>query len=262
MPDGTTRFWTLDGKPIYKSIGCATLSEYTVMSVESVAVVDKRPDLADLCLIGCCVATGFGNAVNLAKVSVGSSVAVWGLGAVGLATAMGAKHSGAKRIIGVDINEDKFPLGRKFGCTEFVNPNRLPNGYAAVEDLFKAEGGLDYTFECIGNVKAVRSAFESLNRWGVCVTIGLSPHGQELAINPWGLLTGQKLMGGFLGGYKPIAGTKELVDRHMRGEIDLKPFITHRICLDDVNEGIELMTTGRAIRAVVVFELNNNTIGL
>ncbi|CAG2178353.1 unnamed protein product, partial [Oppiella nova] len=212
MPDGTTRFWTMDGKPIYNSIGCATFSEYTVMSVESVVVADKRADLEKICLIGCCIATGFGNAVNLAKVESGSSVAVWGLGAVGLATAMGAKHNGAKRIIGVDINEDKFAMAKEFGCNEFVNPNRLPDGYNTIAELFKADGGLDYTFECIGNVKAMQSAFESLNRWGVCVSIGLSPHGENLTINPWLLLTGQKLMGGFLGGYKPIEGTKALIE--------------------------------------------------
>ena len=179
MPDGTTRFWTLDGKPIYKSIGCATFSEYTVMSKESVVVVDKRADFNQICLIGCCVATGYGNAANLAKVDKGSSVAIWGLGAVGLATAMGAKDLGAKRIIGVDINEDKFEVAKKFGCNEFVNPNKLPDGFATIEDLFKSEGGLDYTFECIGNVRAIRSAVHSLNKWGVCVSIGLSPHGNN-----------------------------------------------------------------------------------
>jgi S-(hydroxymethyl)glutathione dehydrogenase/alcohol dehydrogenase len=177
MPDGTTRFSTLDGKPIYKSIGCAAFSEYTVMPIESIVVVDKRAELEKICLIGCCVVTGYGNVVNVAKVDKGSDVAIFGLGAIGLAAAMAAKDCGAKRIIGVDINEDKFEIAKKFGCNEFVNPNKLPKDFKTVEQLFQSFGGLDYTFECIGNVKAMQSAFESLNRWGVCVVVGLSPKG-------------------------------------------------------------------------------------
>jgi S-(hydroxymethyl)glutathione dehydrogenase/alcohol dehydrogenase len=177
MPDGTTRLWTLDQKPIYKSIGCGAFSEYTVMSIETVVVVDKRAELDKICLIGCCVGTGFGSAVNIAKVDKGSNVAIWGLGAIGLATALAAKECGAKKIIGIDINENKFEIAKKFGCNEFVNPNRLPNGYKTIEELFQSYGGLDYTFDCIGNVKVMRSAFESLNRWGVCVVVGLPPHG-------------------------------------------------------------------------------------
>ena len=177
MPDGTTRFWTLDEKPIYKSIGCAAFSEYTVMPKESVVVIDKRADLEKVCLIGCCVVTGFGNVMNVAKVEKGSDVAVFGLGAIGLAAVMAAKECGAKRIIGVDINQNKFEIAKTFGCNQFVNPNELPENFESVEQLFQSYGGLDYTFECIGNVSAIKTAFESLNRWGVCVVVGLPPKG-------------------------------------------------------------------------------------
>ncbi|CAG2118886.1 unnamed protein product [Medioppia subpectinata] len=255
MPDGTTRFWTLDGKPIYKSIGCAAFSEYTVMPIESVIAIDKSVDLEKVCLIGCCVVTGYGNVVNVAKVDRDSQVAVFGLGAIGLAAIMAAKECGARRIIGVDINEDKFPIAAKFGATECVNPQKLPDGVATVEQLFQSSyGGLDYTFECVGNVRAIKSAFESLNRWGVCVVVGLPPRGTDVPINPWLLLTGQKLTGSFYGGYKPREGIKYLMDKYMSGQLDLDLFVTNKLKLQDINRGFDLMRKGETIRTVIVFD--------
>lgn len=250
-PDGTTRFWSLDGKPIYKSIGCGAFSEYTVMPSESLLVVDKRADLNKVCLIGCCVVTGYGNVVKVAKVEPGTQVAVFGLGAIGLAAIRAAKENGAQKVIGVDINEDKFALAKKFGCDQCVNPNRLDEPFKSVEELFQSYGGLDYTFECIGNVKAIETAFRSLNRSGVCVVVGLPPKGHNISVDPWNLLSGQKLTGSFFGGYKPREGIEHLVDKHLKGNLDLDAFITHRINLEEVNNGFELMRKGLAIRVVI-----------
>ncbi|XP_054163005.1 alcohol dehydrogenase class-3-like [Oppia nitens] len=254
MPDGTTRFWTMDEKPIYKSIGCAAFSEYTVMPIESVIVINKNVNLEKVCLIGCCVVTGYGNVVNVAKVEKDSSVAVFGLGAIGLAVILAAKECGAKRIIGVDVNEDKFSVANNFGCNEFVNPMKLPKGFHSIQQLFQSYGGLDYTFECIGSVSVIQTAFESLNRWGICVVVGLPPKGEEVSINPWNLLTGQKLTGSFYGGYKPREGIQYLVDKYMRGDLNLDLFITNKIKLQDINNGFDLMRNGKTIRTVIVFD--------
>ncbi|CAL8112960.1 unnamed protein product [Orchesella dallaii] len=187
MPDGTSRF-TCKGKTVYHFMGTSTFSEYTVVAEISLAKVDPKAPISRVGLLGCGISTGYGAALNTAKVEVGSSVAIFGLGAVGLAVAMGAREAGASRIIGVDINPDKFEVAKKFGCNEFVNPNdhSKPIQEVLVE---LTDGGLDYTFECIGNVKIMRAALEACHKgWGTSVIIGVAGAGQEISTRPFQLV--------------------------------------------------------------------------
>ncbi|XP_013421615.2 alcohol dehydrogenase class-3-like, partial [Lingula anatina] len=190
MPDGTCRF-TCKGKSIYHFMGCSTFSEYTVVAEISVAKVNEKAALDKVCLLGCGISTGYGAALNTAKVEPGSTCAIWGLGAVGLAVAMGCKEAGATRIIGVDINPDKFEVAKGFGCTEFVNPKDYTKPIQEVL-VEKTDGGCDFTFECIGNVGCMRAALEACHKgWGVSTIIGVAAGGTEIATRPFQLVTGR-----------------------------------------------------------------------
>lgn len=199
MPDGTSRF-SCNGKTLLHFMGTSTFSEYTVLPEVSLAKVNTKAPLDKVCLLGCGVSTGYGAAINTAKVEAGSTVAVWGLGAVGLAVIMGCKELGASRIIGVDINPDKSPLAQQFGATEFFNPkdHDRPAQQVLVE---MTDGGLDYTFECIGNVVTMRAALEACHKgWGVSTIIGVAPAGAEISTRPFQLVTGRVWKGTAFGG--------------------------------------------------------------
>lgn len=252
MPDGTSRF-SCKQKTLYHFMGTSTFSEFTVVAEISVAKVAESAPLEKVCLLGCGISTGYGAALNTAKVEPGSTTAVWGLGAVGLAVAMGCKVAGASRIIGVDINPDKFPIAKEFGCTEFVNPkdHDQPIQQVLVE---MTDGGLDYTFECIGNIHTMRAALESCHKgWGTSVIIGVAGTGQEISTRPFQLVTGRTWKGTAFGGWKSCESVPKLVDEYLAGKLKVDEFITHSFPLDKINEAFELMHAGKSIRAIVNF---------
>ena len=253
MPDGTTRFYK-DGEPIYHYIGCSTFSEYTVLPEISLAKVNKEAPLEEICLLGCGVTTGMGAVMNTAKVEEGDSVAIFGLGGIGLSAIIGATMAKASRIIAIDINESKFELAKKLGATDCINPKDY--GDKPIQDVIVelTDGGVDYSFECIGNVNVMRSALECCHKgWGESVIIGVAGAGQEISTRPFQLVTGRVWRGTAFGGVKGRSELPGIVEQYMRGEFKLNDFITHNMPLKDINEAFDLMHEGKSIRSVVHF---------
>ena len=250
MPDGTTRF-SYNGEPVYHYMGCSTFSEYTVVAEVSLAKVDPAANPEHVCLLGCGVTTGIGAVHNTAKVQSGDSVAVFGLGAIGLAVIQGAKQAGAGRIIAIDTNPAKFELARSMGATDCVDPKAHDKPIQQV--VVEMTGwGVDHSFECIGNVEVMRAALECAHRgWGQSVIIGVAGAGKEISTRPFQLVTGRKWMGTAFGGVKGRSQLPGMVEAAMRGEIDLAPFVTHTLPLERINEAFDLMHAGESIRAVV-----------
>ena len=251
MPDGTSRF-SIDGTPIRHYMGTSTFANYTVLP--EIAVAKIRPDAPfdKVCYIGCGVTTGIGAVINTAKVEPGSNVAIFGLGGIGLNVIQGARLVGADKIIGVDINPDKVPLARKFGMTDFINPREVDDVVAAIVELTK--GGVDYSFECIGNVKTMRQALECCHKgWGESIIIGVAGAGQEIATRPFQLVTGRVWRGSAFGGARGRTDVPRIVDWYMDGKINIDDLITHTMPLDDINHGFELMHKGESIRSVVLY---------
>ena len=252
MPDGTTRF-SYNGQPIYHYMGCSTFSEYTVVAEVSLAVVNPAAALDKVCLLGCGVTTGIGAVHNTAKVKAGDTVAVFGLGGIGLAVVQGAVQAKAGRIIAVDTNPGKFELARQMGATDCVNPK---DHAQPIQDVIVAmtDGGVDFSFECIGNVNVMRSALECCHKgWGESIIIGVAGAGQEISTRPFQLVTGRVWRGSAFGGVKGRTQLPGMVEQSMRGEIDLDPFITHRMPLEQINEAFDLMHRGESIRTVIEF---------
>ncbi|PMH37518.1 S-(hydroxymethyl)glutathione dehydrogenase/class III alcohol dehydrogenase [Vibrio sp. 10N.286.49.B3] len=250
MPDGTTRFYK-DGQPIYHYMGCSTFSEYTVLPEISLAKVNKEAPLEEVCLLGCGVTTGMGAVLNTAKVEQGDTVAIFGLGGIGLSAIIGAKMAGASRIIGVDINESKYELAHKLGATDCINPKMFDK---PIQDVIveMTDGGVDYSFECIGNVDVMRSALECCHKgWGESVIIGVAGAGQEISTRPFQLVTGRVWRGSAFGGVKGRSELPEIVNRYMAGEFALDDFITHTMPLDTINDAFDLMHAGKSIRTVI-----------
>jgi S-(hydroxymethyl)glutathione dehydrogenase / alcohol dehydrogenase len=250
MPDGTTRF-SYQGKPIHHYMGCSTFSEYTVVAEVSLAKVNPDANPEHVCLLGCGVTTGIGAVHNTAKVAEGDSVAVFGLGAIGLAVIQGARQAKAGRIIAIDTNADKFALARQMGATDCVNPkdSEAPIQQVIVE---MTGWGVDHSFECIGNVNVMRAALECAHRgWGQSVIIGVAGAGQEISTRPFQLVTGRKWMGTAFGGVKGRSQLPGMVEEAMRGDIELAPFVTHTLPLARINEAFDLMHEGKSIRAVI-----------
>ncbi|WP_444899823.1 S-(hydroxymethyl)glutathione dehydrogenase/class III alcohol dehydrogenase [Microbulbifer sp. VAAC004] len=253
MPDGSTRF-SINGKPIYHYMGTSTFSEYTVLPEISLAKINPEAPLEEVCLLGCGVTTGMGAVMNTAKVEAGSTVAIFGLGGIGLSAIIGAKMAGAERIIGIDINEDKFALAKKLGATECINPKNYEQPIQEViVDL--TDGGVDYSFECIGNVNTMRSALECCHKgWGESVIIGVAGAGQEISTRPFQLVTGRVWRGTAFGGVKGRSELPDYVERYLAGEFKLDDFITHTMPLDNINEAFDLMHKGKSIRSVIHYE--------
>ncbi|MGN5113521.1 S-(hydroxymethyl)glutathione dehydrogenase/class III alcohol dehydrogenase [Aeromonas jandaei] len=250
MPDGTTRF-SKDGQPIYHYMGTSTFSEYTVLPEISIAKVDPTAPLEEVCLLGCGVTTGIGAVMNTAKVKEGESVAIFGLGGIGLSAVIGARLAKAGRIIAIDINESKFPLARKLGATDCINPNdyNKPIQEVIVE---LTDGGVDFSFECIGNVKVMRAALECCHKgWGESVIIGVAGAGQEISTRPFQLVTGRVWRGSAFGGVRGRSELPSYVQRYMQGEFRLDDFITHTMPLEQINEAFDLMHQGKSIRTVI-----------
>ncbi|XP_072439918.1 alcohol dehydrogenase class-3 [Chiloscyllium punctatum] len=252
MPDKTSRF-TCKGQMVYHYMGTSTFSEYTVVADISLAKIDSAAPLDKVCLLGCGISTGYGAVVNTAKVHPGSTCAVFGLGGVGLAAIMGCKVAGATRIIGVDINKDKFATAKEFGATEFVNPKDYEKPIQEVL-VGLTDGGVDYSFECIGNVMTMRAALEACHKgWGTSVIIGVAPSGHEIATRPFQLVTGRTWKGTAFGGWKSVESVPKLVQEYMAKKIKVDEFITQTLPFDQINEAFELMHAGKSIRSVLLF---------
>eukprot|EP00794_Sanderia_malayensis_P012138 gene12138-13391_t len=250
MPDGTSRF-TAKGQSIFHFMGTSTFSEYTVVAEISCCKINDAADLKKVGLLGCGISTGYGAALNTAGVEPGSTCAIWGLGAVGLAVIMGCKKAGASRIIGIDINPDKYKTAQEFGATEFVNPkdHDRPIQQVLVE---MTDGGLDYTFECIGNIHCMRAALEACHKgWGESVIIGVAGSGQEISTRPFQLVTGRVWKGSAFGGWKSRDCVPKLVEDYMAGVLKVDEFITHNFELEKINDAFDAMHKGESIRGMV-----------
>ncbi len=252
MPDGTSRF-SKGGKPIFHYMGTSTFSEYTVLPEISVAKIQKDAPLEKVCLLGCGVTTGIGAVRNTAKVEPGATVAVFGLGGIGLSVIIGAVMAKASRIVAVDINPAKFEIAKQLGATDFVNPNDHDRPIQEViVDL--TDGGVDYSFECIGNVKLMRSALECCHKgWGESVIIGVAGAGEEISTRPFQLVTGRVWRGSAFGGVRGRSELPSYVEMAQKGEIPLDTFITHTMGLADINKAFDLMHEGKSIRSVILF---------
>jgi len=255
MPDGTTRF-TCKGKPIFHYMGCSTFSEYTVLPEISIAKITPEAPLEKVCLLGCGITTGYGAVLNTAKVEAGSICAVFGLGGVGLAAVMGCKDAGASRIIGIDINPDKFALATQFGCTECINPKDF--GDRPIQEVIveKTDGGVDFSFEAIGNVQTMRAALEACHRgWGVSTIIGVAEAGKEISTRPFMLVTGRVWKGTAFGGTKGRTQLPGLVQRYLEGKLKVDEFITFTLPLSEINKAFHYMHEGMSIRSVIQYAL-------
>ncbi len=252
MPDGTSRF-SNGGKPIFHYMGTSTFSEYTVLPEISVAKIQKDAPFDKVCLLGCGVTTGIGAVINTAKVEPGATVAVFGLGGIGLSAIIGAVMAKASRIVAVDINPAKFEIAKQLGATDFVNPNDHDRPIQEViVDL--TDGGVDYSFECIGNVKLMRSALECCHKgWGESVIIGVAGAGEEISTRPFQLVTGRVWRGTAFGGVRGRTELPTYVEMAQKGEIPLDTFITHTMPLEDINKAFDLMHEGKSIRSVILF---------
>ncbi|MYE14440.1 MAG: S-(hydroxymethyl)glutathione dehydrogenase/class III alcohol dehydrogenase [Gammaproteobacteria bacterium] len=251
MPDGSSRF-SLNGETIFHYMGTSTFSNYTVLPEIAVAKIREDAPFDKVCYIGCGVTTGLGAVMNTAKVEPGSNVAVFGLGGIGLNVIQGARLVGADRIIGVDINPDKRGLAEQFGMTDFINPKEVNDPVAAIVDL--TDGGVDYSFECIGNVEVMRQALECCHKgWGESIIIGVAGSGQEIATRPFQLVTGRVWRGTAFGGAKGRTEVPKIVDWYMDGKINIDDLITHTMPLGEINDAFDLMHEGKSIRSVVVY---------
>ncbi|MBT3437893.1 MAG: S-(hydroxymethyl)glutathione dehydrogenase/class III alcohol dehydrogenase [Oceanospirillaceae bacterium] len=252
MPDGSSRF-SLDGQTLFHYMGTSTFSEYTVVPEIALAKVNKAAPLDKVCLLGCGITTGIGAVLNTAKVQPGDSVAVFGMGGIGLSVVQGAVMAGAGRIIVIDINEDKFEMAKMLGATDCINPKNYTDSIQdVIVDL--TDGGVDYSFECIGNVDVMRSALECCHKgWGESVIIGVAGAGQEISTRPFQLVTGRVWRGTAFGGVKGRTQLPDYVERYMAGEINIDSMVTHTMGLDDINKGFDLMHSGESIRSVVIF---------
>ncbi len=259
MPDGTSRFSTLDGDPILHYMGCSTFSNFTVLPEIAVAKVREDAPFDKICYIGCGVTTGIGAVVNTAKVEIGAKAVVFGLGGIGLNVIQGLQLAGADMIIGVDINNNRKEWGERFGMTHFVNPRELDLPVAQhivnmTKTPFDQIGGADYSFDCTGNVQVMRDALECTHRgWGVSVVIGVAPAGAEISTRPFQLVTGRVWKGTAFGGARGRTDVPKIVDWYMEGKIQIDPMITHLLKLEEINKGFEMMHRGESIRSVVVF---------
>ncbi|HEY8575619.1 MAG TPA: S-(hydroxymethyl)glutathione dehydrogenase/class III alcohol dehydrogenase [Devosia sp.] len=258
MPDGTSRF-SFEGKPIHHYMGCSTFSNFTVLPEIAVAKIDAAAAFDKVCYVGCGVTTGIGAVINTAKVEIGATAVVFGLGGIGLNVIQGLRLAGADMIIGVDINNGKKEWGERFGMTYFVNPTEIDGDVVSyIVNMTKRRGdligGADYTFDCTGNTKVMRQALECSHRgWGKSVVIGVAGAGQEISTRPFQLVTGRTWMGTAFGGAKGRTDVPKIVDWYLDGKIEIDPMITHTLRLEDINKGFDMMHAGESIRSVVVY---------
>ena len=259
MPDGSSRF-SLKGKTILHYMGTSTFSEYTVLPEIAVAKINPAAPLDKVCLLGCGITTGIGAVLNTAKVRAGSTAAVIGLGGIGLSVIQGLVMAKAERIIAVDINQQKFEMAKQLGATEFIVPQQ--SGRPLQEVIVEmTDGGVDYSFECIGNVKTMRAALECCHKgWGEATIIGVAAAGEEISTRPFQLVTGRVWRGTAFGGVKGRSQLPSYVEKYLAGEIKVDPMITHRLPLERINEAFDLMHEGKSIRSVINFLAHHSTV--
>ncbi|KAH9756476.1 alcohol dehydrogenase-like 2 [Citrus sinensis] len=253
MPrDGTSRFRELKGDVIHHFLNISSFTEYTVVDITHVVKITPHIPLGIACLLTCGVSTGVGAAWKVAGVEVGSTVAIFGLGAVGLAVAEGARLNRASKIIGVDINPEKFEIGKKFGITDFINPATC--GDKTVSQVIKemTDGGADYCFECIGLASVMNDAFNSSREgWGKTVILGVEMHGSPISLNSIEILKGRSVCGTFFGGLKPKSDIATLAQKYLDKELNLDEFITHEVSFHDINKAFDLLLEGKSLRCVI-----------
>ncbi|MGH7827445.1 MAG: S-(hydroxymethyl)glutathione dehydrogenase/class III alcohol dehydrogenase [Candidatus Binatia bacterium] len=252
MPDGTSRF-SVKEKPVFHYMGTSTFSEYTVVPEIALAKINPSAPLEKVCLLGCGITTGIGAVLNTAKVRAGSAAAVFGLGGIGLSVIQGLVLAKAGRIIAIDVNPQKFAMARLLGATDFINP--IDPGRPVQEVIVDiTDGGVDYSFECIGNVKTMRAALECCHKgWGESVIIGVAAAGEEINTRPFQLVTGRVWRGTAFGGVKGRSQLPGYIDRYLSGEIKIDPMITHKLPLEKINDAFDLMHQGKSIRSVITF---------
>ena len=252
MPDGTSRF-SKDGKTIFHYMGTSTFSEYSVLPEIALAKISKKAPLDKVCLLGCGITTGIGAVLNTAKVEPGATVVVFGLGGIGLSVIQGAVMAKAGRIVAVDINEDKFKMARLLGATDCINPKDYDRPIQEVI-VELTDGGADYSFECVGNVKLMRSALECCHKgWGESIIIGVAGAGQEISTRPFQLVTGRVWRGTAFGGVRGRSELPGYVEKYMEGVINIDDMVTHTMRLDEINHAFDLMHEGKSIRSVVIY---------
>jgi len=252
MPDGSSRFSHQD-TTIFHYMGTSTFSEYTVLPEIALAKINSAAPLDKVCLLGCGITTGIGAVLNTAKVEPGSTVAVFGLGGIGLSVIQGAVLAQAERIIAIDINAEKFEMARLLGATDVINPK---NYDALIQDVIVdlTDGGVDYSFECVGNTELMRSALECCHKgWGESIIIGVAGSGQEIATRPFQLVTGRVWRGSAFGGVRGRTELPGYVERYMNGEIKVDEMVTHTMPLEAINDAFDLMHEGKSIRSVVLY---------
>ncbi len=251
MPDATSRF-SLNGQNLFHYMGTSTFSNYIVVPEIALAKIRKDAPFDKVCYIGCGVTTGIGAVVFSAKVEAGANVVVFGLGGIGLNVIQAAKMVGADKIIGIDLNPEREAIGRKFGMTHFINAQSSAN---VVDDIIQlTDGGADYSFECIGNVTTMRQALECTHKgWGQSYIIGVAAAGQEISTRPFQLVTGRSWHGSAFGGARGRSDVPKIVDWYMEGKINIDDLITHRLSLEQINQGFDLMKRGESIRSVVLY---------
>jgi S-(hydroxymethyl)glutathione dehydrogenase/alcohol dehydrogenase len=243
----------LDGTPIYHYMGCSTFANHTVLPEIAVAKIDKAAPFDKVCYIGCGVTTGIGAVIYTAKVEQGARAVVFGLGGIGLNVVQGLRMAGACQIVGVDIDEKKRAMAEHFGMTDFVNPREVEGDLVRyLVDL--TQGGADYSFDATGNVQVMRDALECAHKgWGESIIIGVAPAGAEISTRPFQLVTGRTWKGTAFGGARGRTDVPKIVDWYMQGKIEIDPMITHKLTLDEINKGFDLMHRGESIRAVVEY---------
>jgi len=252
MPDGSSRF-SIDGRPILHYMGCSTFANYTVLPEIALAKVREDAPFESICYIGCGVTTGIGAVIFTAKVEAGTNCVVFGLGGIGLNVIQGLKMVGANMIVGVDTNPAREKMARQFGMTHFVNPKDI-EGDLVAHLVELTRGGADYSFECIGNVQVMRQALECCHKgWGVSTIIGVAEAGKEIATRPFQLVTGRRWIGSAFGGARGRSDVPKIVDWYMDKKINIDDLITHKLRLEEINHGFDLMARGESIRSVVVY---------
>ena len=252
MPDHTRRF-SCKGQPLFHYMGCSTFAEYTVVPEIALAKINPAAPLDKVCLLGCGVTTGIGAVLNTAKVEPGSTVAVFGLGGIGLSVIQGAVMAQAGRIIAIDLNPEKFAMATAMGATDTLNPKDVSGDLVeAIKEM--TGGGVDYSFECIGNVHVMRQALECCHMgWGVSTIIGVAGAGQEIHTRPFQLVTGRTWKGTAFGGVKGRSQLPGYVENYLQGQIELDRLVTHILPLEEINTAFDLMHEGKSIRSVIIF---------
>lgn len=253
MPDGTSRM-SFNSRSLHHYMGTSTFSQYVVIPEIALAKINKNAPLDKVCLLGCGITTGIGAVKNTAKVEAGATVAVFGLGGIGLSVIQGAVMAKASRILAIDVNDDKYTLAQQLGATECINPRKI-SGDLAAHIVDATDGGVDYSFECVGDVKLMRSALECCHKgWGVSTIIGVAGAGQEISTRPFQLVTGRRWQGTAFGGVKGRSELPQLVDDYLAQKIKVDELVTHTMPIQDINRAFALLKSGKSIRSVVTFD--------